>query len=215
MLNSSDASQSHNSTAWSLIVAGNRRKLCVLHLNPFRSRHEVHKRITDSLQKQLEDEIRKLTSQEPLLNLLKSCWQYATVLPELRPILWAVLKQLGAQTPLAVLKALSEREKDGSLKHADIFRPLPPLLKRLVWEADWDDKVMNITEKQRGTSDDDPQEYLNLAKGTLLCQTVQEIIDSYCSNPALLESSGRPFVYSARGKMYFVPGNVRVSFLYP
>jgi hypothetical protein len=65
------------------------------------TQQEVHKRITDSLQKQLEDEIRKTSSQEPLLNLLKSCWPYATILPDLRSVLQAVLKQLGDQTPLA------------------------------------------------------------------------------------------------------------------
>lgn len=88
---------------------------------------EVHKRISDTLLKQLEDEVRKTKSEQPLLDLLKSCWPYVTILPELRPILWSVLKVLGDRTPLAVLKALAERDKQtGQLKHADIFRPLPP-----------------------------------------------------------------------------------------
>jgi hypothetical protein len=57
------------------------------------SQYEVNKRIGDKLQKQLEDELRKTTSQGPLLHLLSSCWPYAMANPEFRPILWAVLKQ--------------------------------------------------------------------------------------------------------------------------
>lgn len=158
------------------------------------SRFEVHKRIQDSLQKQLEEEIRKVGSgsQEPLLNLLKNCWHPATTVPELRPILWAVLKQLGEQTPLAVLNALGERESPDSqqLKHAEIFRPLPPLLKRLVWEADWDDKVPVSKE----VTVNNPKEYLKLVQSTLLHVTVQPLVDKYCATEALLESAGKFFV---------------------
>jgi hypothetical protein len=171
------------------------------------SQFMVHKRISDALQKELETEIRK-TSQEPLLNLLKSCWSYATVLPELRPVLWAVLKQLGDQTPLAVLLALAERDTSAAgvggkklLKHAEIFRPLPPLLKRLVWEADWDDKVLPFVEKEETTVDNNnnpKQQYLKLIQSTLLCETVEPLVDTYCSNPVLVESVRQPFVSTAR-----------------
>jgi hypothetical protein len=69
--------------------------------------HEVHKRISDTLMKALVDEIRKSGNnsgggsgmggahRDRLLDLLKSCWMYATTIPELRPVLWAVLRQLG------------------------------------------------------------------------------------------------------------------------
>jgi hypothetical protein len=73
--------------------------------------HEVHKRISDTLMKSLIDEIQKANigstshargnnsnnnnSKAGLLDLLKSCWMYATTIPDLRPVLWAVLKQLG------------------------------------------------------------------------------------------------------------------------
>ena len=161
------------------------------------TRFETHKRIADSLQKQLEEEIRKTSagSQQPLLNLLKNCWHPATTVPEFRPILWAVLKQLGEQTPPAVLKALAEREKPDShqLKHADIFRPLPPLLKRLVWEADWDDKVPVSKE----LSINSPKEYLKLVQSTLLHATVQPIVQKYCSTEGLMESGSKFFVSSA------------------
>eukprot|EP00934_Nitzschia_sp_Nitz4_P002409 Nitzschia sp. Nitz4//scaffold2_size372955//231176//233998//NITZ4_000442-RA/size372955-processed-gene-0.434-mRNA-1//1//CDS//3329546835//2404//frame0 len=161
------------------------------------SHHEVHKRIAGSLQKQLEAEIRKIgpNDQEALLNLLKNCWHHATTVPELRPILWAVLKQLGEQTPLAVLTALGERESPGSqkLKHVEIFRPLPNLLKRLVWEADWDDKIPVSKE----ISVNNPKDYLKLVQATLLHETLQPIVESYCSTEALLLSAGKFFVASA------------------
>jgi hypothetical protein len=157
------------------------------------SQHEVHKRISDSLQKQLEDEIRKVNNQEALLSLLKNCWKYATTVPELRPILWAVLKQLGDKTPLPMLEELGKRENDGKLKYAEIFRPLPPLLKRLVWEADWDNKVPVEKEK----SLDDPKLYLKLVQSTLLYETVHPLVEKYCSTEALVESAGKFFVTSA------------------
>jgi hypothetical protein len=156
------------------------------------NQYEVHKRISDSLQKQLEDEIRKVNSQEALLNLLKNCWRYATTVPELRPILWAVLKQLGEKIPVAVLKALAEDDGNGKLKHAEIFRPLPPLLKRLVWEADWDHKMP--IEKEHS---DSPSEYLKLVQSTLLYDTVNPLVEKYTGNPQLVESASKVFASTA------------------
>jgi uncharacterized protein YaaW (UPF0174 family) len=156
------------------------------------SQHEVHKRISDSLRTQLEDEIRKVQDKEPLLNLLRNCWPYATSIPELRPILWAVLKQLGSDTPLAVLERLAERdEKTGTLKHEEVWHPLPPLLKRLVWEADWDQRV--------GSSDpDDPNDFYKLVDSTLFGNQVQPIENDYCQQKFLVDSTNRPFVASLR-----------------
>jgi len=156
--------------------------------------YDVHKRIGDALHKQLENELRKVTSEGALLHLLKNCWNYATTLPEFRPILWAVLKQLGSKTPLAVLQALAEREKNtGKLKHSDIFRPLPPLLKRLVWEADWTDKVPVIKENSASLN---CKKYLQMMQSTILYETINPMIEKYSSTPFLVESSGKFFVNS-------------------
>jgi hypothetical protein len=154
------------------------------------SQHEVHKRISDSLRTQLEDEIRKVQGKEPLLNLLRNCWPYATSIPELRPVLWTVLKQLGPDTPLAVLERLAERDdKTGKLKHDDVWLPLPPLLKRLVWEADWDQRV--------GSSDpDDPNDFYELVDSTLVGNEVQPIVNDYCQQKFLVDAANRPFVAS-------------------
>lgn len=152
------------------------------------SHYEVHRRISDSLQKQLEDEIRKVNNQEALLSLLKTCWHYATTVPELRPILWAVLKQLGDKIPVAVLKALAEDDGNGNLKHVEIFRPLPPLLKRLVWEADWDHKIPIEKEHSDSTPD-----YVILVESTLLYDTINPLIQSYTENAQLVEAAGKVF----------------------
>ena len=156
------------------------------------SQHEVHKRIADALRTRLEDEIRKVQGTEPLLNLLKSCWQYAPSLPELRPVLWAVLNRLGSDTPLVVLETLAERDaKTGELKHAEVWHPLPPLLKRLVWEADWDKRV--------GSKDpDDPKVFYELVQSTLFGEEVHPMIDTYCGQKFLVDSANRPFVASLR-----------------
>mmetsp|Transcript_14215 Transcript_14215/g.33090 ORF Transcript_14215/g.33090 Transcript_14215/m.33090 type:complete len:494 (-) Transcript_14215:1646-3127(-) len=158
------------------------------------SQYDVHKRIGDALQKELESELRKVTSEGALLHLLQNCWPYATSNAEFRPILWAVLKQLGSKTPLAVLQALAEREKRSrKLKHSEIFRPLPPLLKRLVWEADWTDKVP-ITKENSSTLN--CRKYLQMVESTILFETIHPLIEKYCSTPLLVESSGNFFVNS-------------------
>lgn len=158
------------------------------------SQYDVHKRIGDALQKQLENELRKVTSEGALLHLLRNCWPYATSNAEFRPILWAVLKQLGAKTPLAVLQALAEREKKTrKLKHLEIFRPLPPLLKRLVWEADWSDKVP--IEKENSPTLN-CKKYLLMMQSTMLYETIHPLIEKYSSTPLLVETSGKFFVNS-------------------
>ena len=158
------------------------------------SQYDVHKRIGDALQKELENELRKVTAEGALLHLLQNCWPYATSNAEFRPILWAVLKQLGSKTPLAVLQALAEREKKSrKLKHSEIFRPLPPLLKRLVWEADWADKVP-IAKENSATLN--CKKYLQMVESTILYETIHPLIEKYCSTPLLVESSGNFFVNS-------------------
>ena len=158
------------------------------------SQYDVHKRIGDALQKQLENELRKVTSEGALLHLLQNCWPYATSNAEFRPILWAVLKQLGSKTPQAVLQALAEREKKTrKLKHSEIFRPLSPLLKRLVWEADWMDKIP-ITKENSSTLNN--KKYLQMVQLTMLYETIQPLIEKYTTTPLLVESSGKYYVNS-------------------
>ena len=157
------------------------------------SHYEVHKRIADTLLKQLEIEIRKTQSDAPLLDLLRSCWVYATTITELRPVLWTVLRQLGKRTPDAVLKALAEQDDNGELKHAEIFRPLPPLLKRLVWETDWEDKVpLELVEES------DPKSFLGRVKSTLLSHTILPHLKEYCTNEHLVQQANKPFVATVR-----------------
>lgn len=161
---------------------------------------EVHKKISDTLLKHLEDDIRKVKTEGPLLDLLSNCWTYATKVPELRPVLWTVLKQLGERTPLAVLKALSEREtgtkaanndNPKGLKHADIFKPLPPLLKRLCFEADWDTRIPI-------EPDVPPSKYLPMVQQTLFFETVWPHIRDYLSNELLVSIADSVFVPTIR-----------------
>lgn len=169
------------------------------------TQHQVHKRITTMLTTQLEDEIRKSTG-EPLLKLLKSCWPYSTTIPELRPVLHACLKQLGNDTPLPVLMRLAERDESGNgqeMKHVDIWHPLPPLLKRLVWEADWD----HITTSASTTTTNNLTAHTNSSTKwsgnnpqckTLFAQQIIPWITLYCQEPALLEAATMTHVASIR-----------------
>ena len=162
------------------------------------SQHEVHKRIADALKGNLEDEIRKVKGTEPLLILLRSCWQYSTTIPELRPVLWAVLRQLGNDTPTSVLERLGERDAAGGLKHAEVWHPLTPLLKRLVWEADWDKYVSD-------KDPEDPKEYLNLVQTTLFAKQLQPWVEQYVTQSVLVEAANRPFVSSQRERRLMTP----------
>lgn len=162
------------------------------------SQHEVHKRVADALRGSIEDEIRKVKGVEPLLALLKACWPFSTTIPELRPVLWAVLRQLGSDTPEGALQRLGERDASGALKHAEVWHPLPPLLKRLVWEADWDSCV-------RDKDPEDPREYLNLLKTTLFAEQLQPWIEQYVTQTVLIDAANKPFVSSQRERRLLTP----------
>ena len=158
------------------------------------SQYEVHKRISDTLLQHLEEDIRKSGhSTEPLLHLLKQCWPYATVVPELRPILWSLLRQLGDRTPVAVLQALGERAPDGTCKHAELFQQLDGHLKRLCWETDWDAIVVAGKERQ-DTLSSSSSSY----ETTLLYQTIHPIVEQYCQNETLVTQANLPFVATTR-----------------
>ena len=152
------------------------------------TQHQVHKRISNMLTSQLEEEIRK-SSGEPLLRLLKSCWPYSTTIPDLRPVLHACLKQLGTDTPLPVLLRLAERAPDGAMQYPEVWHPLPPLLKRLVWEADWD----HCTSKTNNHL-----EALEQQRKTLFAQQLAPWIEQYSSTPELIGTSNLTFVASLR-----------------
>jgi len=81
----------------------------------------------------------------------------------------------------------SNRAKTTELKHADIFRPLPALLKKLVWEGDW-------TKHFPVEPDLEPREYLKECETTLLFETMNPLIEQYCTNAMLVESANQPFV---------------------
>jgi len=211
------------------------------------SQYEAHRRVSDALLRQLEDEIRKSSSssanKDKLLQLLKSCWAYAATMPELRPVLWSVLKTLGSETPLPVLLALGERDAtttttttdaaaagetsesasgggggDGAsgfasaakqkLKHAEIWEPLSPFLKRLAWEADWDNlvtplDVLTATADPPASSSSSFSEndklYSHAVRSTLLYDTLTPLVELYCKGDAkLVAEANRTFVATVR-----------------
>lgn len=159
------------------------------------SHHKVHQRISDSLLKQLEDEVRKTTDDKPLLDLLSDVWGYAVKLKQvqMRPIIWTILRKLGEKTPPAVLQALAERDAEGGLKNEAIYNPLPPLLQKLVWEADWMERVSQ-------DFDMEPAVYLEKVSETILFKTMHPSVTRYCTNKQLVQSANRTFVNSTRDR---------------
>jgi hypothetical protein len=153
---------------------------------------------TDTITKEPSDD-----NNSALYELLKSCWVYTTTIVELRPILWSILKLLGAKTPIPVLLALTERDEETStssstdtvsrikLKHAEIFKPLTLSLKQYCWEVDWEQYIpldyLNVPE---------PHEFLQLVHQTLLYDTIRSDIDEYINNPVLCDAANHPFVTS-------------------
>jgi hypothetical protein len=151
------------------------------------SRLDIHKRISDALRSQLEDEIRKTSDTAPLLKLLSKIWWTATQVPELRPVVIAILKKLGTETPSKILEELSQKPE----AYQELWHPLPPLLKRLVWEKDW--------ELREGENDpSNPDKYYKLVESTMFAKKVQPVIESYCHEKQLVESANRQFVASVR-----------------
>ena len=132
--------------------------------------YDVHKKISEALLKQLQEAVRSKNvasseaSKQQLLELLKSCWGYATAteIPELRDVLITVLKQLGSHTPTTVLLQLGS--------HPDIFNQLSDSLKQLCWEADLDQKAPVHAE-----------DYTNKLESTLFYEVVMPHIREYAS----------------------------------
>ena len=178
------------------------------------TQYQVHKRIATVLTTQLEDTIRK-SSRDSLLLLVKKCWPYSTVISELRPVLQACLKQLGTDIPLPVLLRLAERSENvegattmnttttsssnssnSGMKYADIWHPLPPLVKRLVWEADWE----HYTTTTRSSDEEDNimSNHNLLLQKTLFAQQIIPLVQQYCEVPYLVDASNKMFVSSLR-----------------
>ena len=106
------------------------------------SYQEIHRRILEALRSHLLEEIERTTAtntnNEALLNLLKESWAVSNLgVPELRPVLVAVLKKLEEDTPQSVLLTMASRDPaTGNLKYGELLSELPLRMRRLVWEAD-------------------------------------------------------------------------------
>jgi len=72
-----------------------------------------------------------------LLNLLKESWAVSNLdVPELRPVLVAVLKKIEEDTPQSVLLTMASRDPaTGDLKYGELLSELPLRMRRLVFEA--------------------------------------------------------------------------------
>lgn len=188
------------------------------HLNV--SRHEVHSRVAAALRSAIEDEIQRMplpsssssssfgeAGHATLLNLLKSVWQFRDV-PELRPILVCLLKRLGDHTPVQMLRRLGvkkaaetegDAKKDRELKNAELLSQLGPHMSRLVWEANWDERLAAVTARYAGTNaalSGPVEEELTLRGPTILADLISASVQQYLNDPMLIHASDLSFVAS-------------------
>ncbi|KAL7440143.1 hypothetical protein ACHAXH_007879, partial [Discostella pseudostelligera] len=155
-----------------------------------------------------------------LLNLLKSAWLFRDV-PELRPILISVLKRLGEATPVPVLRRLALKRNAVesltsstlasaatgaasaaalvSLKHAELVSQLGPHLQRLIWEADWDEKLELARKKGEyddwGENEGEGGE-LTLEGKTILADLIRPLVEAYITDTTLVQQADFAFVGS-------------------
>lgn len=99
--------------------------------------------------------------------------------------------------------ALAERDLNGNLKHPDVFQPLPPLLKRLCWEADFDSRIVAPPDDKSATTataaaSSDPHDYLAKLRSTLLFEAAEPLLVQYRSNLALVKAANEPFAATVR-----------------
>lgn len=188
------------------------------HLNV--TRHEVHSRVASALRSAIEDEIQRMplsstgdAGNAPLLNLLKSVWQFRDV-PELRPILVCLLKRLGDHTPVQMLRRLGGRKaiekggdanKVGELKNAELLSQLGPHMSRLVWEANWDEQVEAVTARYAGQNaplSGSLEGQLTLRGSTILADLVFPSVQNYLSDPILVQAADLSFVASTSERRF-------------
>lgn len=180
------------------------------------SRHEVHSRVATALRSAIEDEIQRMPlpsaannggalsgsrgsaadgdhGHRSLLRLLGSAWLFRDV-PELRPVLICLLKRLGENTPVIMLRTLGAKKGDGSseLKYADLMSQLGPHLQRLVWEADWDAKVKSFD--GTGNNNSMIEEELTLRGSSLMADFIQPAVKQYVNDDILVQSANLAFV---------------------
>lgn len=178
------------------------------------SRHEVHSRVATALRTAIEDEIQRMPlpstnssnnrthhrgsadedrGHQSLLRLLQSAWLFRDV-PELRPVLICLLKRLGENTPVIMLRTLGAKKGDGSneLKHADLISQLGPHMQRLIWEADWDAKVKAANSNTDGNNKS--EEEITLRGSTILADFIQPAVDQYVNDGVLVQAAELAFV---------------------
>ena len=122
------------------------------------SRYEVHKRVTDALQMELEQEMAALAKDDSdvLLELLKNAWQFQHI-STIKGVLVSVMKRLGQDTPKEALQRLAQKvSKTGELKYIAFLNQFDWPMKRLVWEADWEANIYGDGTFLSSHNHDDP-----------------------------------------------------------
>jgi len=176
------------------------------------TRYEVHKKLSDTLKVALEDEIEGVDiapsspmgekNRNSLLELLKSAWQFIHV-PDLRPIVIALVKKLGDRTPAEVLTSLAKKDtkkdsKGGNLKHGELLQQFGLNMRQLVWEADWASVVRGDgIPVDASTSLPDAGTFQS---GNILSDMLKPAVEEYLKDQTLKRGADLMFPATAREK---------------
>jgi hypothetical protein len=162
------------------------------------TRHEVHKKIGDTLRTSLEVEIDRIDisnsrcaegNKKALFDLLQSSWNFISV-PELRPVVISLIKKLGDQTPAEVLTVLAKKEEGGELKYGELLQQFGLNMRRLVWEADW-----NALFRGDGSAKIESPSCSNI-----LMDMARPAIEEYVKDDSLVSAANLAFPGSIREK---------------
>ena len=172
------------------------------HLDGDLSHYTVHAQIAQRLRLSVEDEVQKLPSNSRvLLDLLTSAWKVqAHSIPDLRPVLIAVLKRLGSQnTPKALLRSLAQRDaQSNTLKYGELLPYLGSSMQRAVYEADFELSASSVFEKPLSAIAFAAKQSTKQNKVPLISYLIEPAVDEYCNDEALRRDADLAFVGTSR-----------------
>lgn len=191
------------------------------HLSPALTHATIHQRLASTLLTTLESDIERTSLANPqcvqaLLGLLSSAWSFVAV-PELRPVVSALVKKLGEGTPRELLVRLAEREvvevdaatisgADSKrtivrLKHAALMQQFAPKMKRLVYEADWESNhgpASTAAGASAKVANVDPSGEGSLHSPNVLSDLIRPAVVEYCDDDKVKRGADLAFVQSVR-----------------
>lgn len=107
-----------------------------------------------------------------------------------------VMTAVGSASASAAAATAAVAAATGSLKYADLVSQLGPHLQRLIWEADWDDRLEAVRKgnyEDWGENEDQGGE-MALGGKTILADLIRPSVEAYISDTVLVHQADLVFV---------------------